>query len=90
MAEEDLGQERTEAPSPRRREEARKQGQIAVSADLNAGLMLLTAAIVLAVAARAIGGGLLDGVRFDLARRYPLDLDARTVQAICVCSVVQT
>jgi flagellar biosynthetic protein FlhB len=83
MAEEDLGQERTEAPSPRRREEARKQGQIAVSADLNAGVMLLTAAIVLAVGARAIGGGLLDGVRFDLARTYPLDLDARTVQAIC-------
>jgi flagellar biosynthetic protein FlhB len=82
MAEEDLGQERTEPPSPRRREEARKQGQIAVSADLNAGLMLLTAAVVLAVGARAIGGGLLDGVRFDLARPCPLDLDARTVQAI--------
>jgi flagellar biosynthetic protein FlhB len=82
MAEENVGQERTEAPSPRRREEARKRGQIAVSGDLNAGLMLLTAAVVLAMAARTIGGGLLEGVRFDLSRPGPLDLDVRTVQAI--------
>jgi flagellar biosynthetic protein FlhB len=82
MAEEDLGQERTEAPTPRWREEARKQGQIAVSADLNAGVMLLVAAIVLAVGARAIGGGLLDGVRFDLARPYTFDLDTRAVQGV--------
>jgi len=82
MAEEDLGQERTEAPSPRRREEARKQGQIAVRADLNAGVMLLVAAITLAITARVIGGGLLDGVRFDLARPYTFNIDIREVQAI--------
>jgi flagellar biosynthetic protein FlhB len=79
---EDVGQERTEAPTPRRREEARKQGQIAVSGDLNGGLMLLVAAIVLAVGARSIGGGLLEGVRFDLSRRCPFDLDALLVQNI--------
>src|SRR5262245_7632676 len=82
MAEEDVGQERTEAPTPRRREEARRQGQIAVSADLNTGVMLLAAAIVLAVAARAIGGGLLDGVRFDLSRPCPTNIDAGLAQNI--------
>ncbi len=82
MAEEDVGQERTEAPTPRRREEARKQGQIAVSADLNAGAMLLVAAIVFVVAAGSIGGGLLGEVRFDLSRACPFDLDARAAQAI--------
>lgn len=82
MAEEDVGQERTETASPRRREEARKQGQIAVSADLNTGVMLLVTAIVLAVAARAIGGGLLDGVRFDLSRPFPINLDTGLAQSI--------
>ncbi len=82
MAEEDVGQERTEEATPRRREEARRQGQIAVSGDLNAGVMLFVAALVLAMSARAIGGGLLDGVRFDLSRPCPLNLDARLAQNI--------
>jgi flagellar biosynthetic protein FlhB len=82
MANGETGQERTEAPTPRRREEARRQGQIAVSADLNTGTLLLVAAIVLAVGAGAIGGGLLDGVRFDLSRPCPPDLDVRAVQFV--------
>ncbi len=82
MAEEDIGQERTEAPTPRRREEARKAGQIAVSADLNTGLLLLVAALIVTFGAHSLGGGLLEGVRSDLARRCPSDLDLRTVQAI--------
>ena len=71
-------------PKPQRRagEEARKAGQIAVSADLNTGLILLVAALVLMVGAQSIGGGLLAGVRFDLGRTGPLDLDPRSVQAI--------
>lgn len=36
-------QERTEAPTPRRREEARKRGQVAKSLELNAALMLCAA-----------------------------------------------
>lgn len=39
--------ERTEAPSPKKISDARKQGQIARSADLSAGLNLLAAALVL-------------------------------------------
>jgi flagellar biosynthetic protein FlhB len=90
MANGETGQERTEAPTPRRREEARKQGQIAVSADLNTGVLLLVFAIVLAVAARVIGGGLFEGVRFDLSRPCPSDLDPRTVQFVFAGVFVRT
>jgi len=45
-------QERTEAPTPRRRQQAREEGQIAVSRDLTSGLALLA----VTVAARACWG----------------------------------
>ncbi len=80
MAEEDTGQERTETASPRRREEARKRGQIAVSADLNTGVLLLAGALAFWLGGEAIGGGLLAGVKFDLSRAYRLDLDAFEVR----------
>jgi flagellar biosynthetic protein FlhB len=90
MANGETGQERTEAPTPRRREEARRQGQIAVSADLNTGVLLLVAAIVLAMGARAVGVGLLDGVRFDLTRPCPADLDPRAVQFVFAGAFART
>lgn len=46
MAENDF--ERTEAPTPRRRQEARERGQVAKSADLTAALILLGGVICLA------------------------------------------
>src|SRR5262245_42526369 len=46
MAEEN-GQEKTEAPTQRRREEARRQGRVAVSADLNSGVLLLVGVLML-------------------------------------------
>jgi len=39
---EDAGQERTEQATPKRREEARKRGQVARSVEVNSALMLLT------------------------------------------------
>ncbi len=82
MAEEDTGQERTETPSPRRREEARRQGTIAISADLNTGVQLLVAALALSVGARAAAGALLTLVRDPLGRSCPADLDTHQVQLI--------
>lgn len=49
---ETTGQERTEAPTPRRREEARKKGQVPRSPELTSAIGLLVAAPVL-----ALGGG---------------------------------
>ncbi len=55
---EDLG-DKTEAPTPRRREEAREQGQIARSADLTAATLLLCFLLLL----RAFGDGLIKAFR---------------------------
>jgi len=43
----DTAQERTEPATPRRREETRKQGQVARSNDLTAAVALLGALVVL-------------------------------------------
>ncbi|HPQ03624.1 MAG TPA: EscU/YscU/HrcU family type III secretion system export apparatus switch protein, partial [Bacillota bacterium] len=40
-------EDRTEQPTPRRREEARKEGQVARSADLNAALGLIVGLMIL-------------------------------------------
>ncbi len=67
MAEE-FGHSRTEAPTPRRREEAREQGRVVVSMELAAGLLLLAAMGVLWFASRGMGANLLEVVRFGMSR----------------------
>ncbi len=62
----DLGQSKTEAPSPRRREEARQQGRVARSPELSGGLLLLAGVLALWLGSRTFGGTLLDGLRLDL------------------------
>ena len=55
MAEHESGQERTESATPKRREEARKQGQVPRSRDLNsAAVTLLSAAAISIFGYRAI------------------------------------
>jgi flagellar biosynthetic protein FlhB len=60
---EDLGQSRTEAPTPRRREEVRAQGRVVVSMELATGLLLLVAVGVLWFGSRGMGTDLLQTVR---------------------------
>jgi len=50
-----LDQEKTEAPTPRRREEARKEGRIPRSTELTTSFVLLGAALLLNVAGPALG-----------------------------------
>ncbi len=57
MAEEDYG-DRTEDPTPRRREEAREEGRVARSADLTAAVSLLAAVLLL----RFLGPDMLAGL----------------------------
>lgn len=47
MAEEDSGQERTEQPTPKREEDARKKGQIARSRELNTMAVMLVSAMAM-------------------------------------------
>lgn len=74
MAEEDT--EKTEDPTPRRREEAREKGQIAYSTDLTGSVVLLAGVVGLIVLGPRVGGGMLDLFRTDLSILYPGDLTA--------------
>ncbi len=78
MAEE-FDQDRTEAPTPRRRQEAREEGNVARSADLSAAVLL----VGLLVTLYAAGPGMLESWRRtallmmapeELARRDPAEL----------------
>lgn len=61
-------QEKTEAPTPRRREEARAQGQVARSADLNAAVTLLGVLLFLHWWGEGVLGKLLAVMRNSLGR----------------------
>ena len=69
----DFGQ-RTEAATPRRREEAREQGRVAVSADLAAGMLMLAAVGVLWFGSRTVGASLLETVRHGMLRCHVPEL----------------
>lgn len=61
MAEEnENGQERTEEPTPKRRQEAREKGQVPRSRELNTTLIMLAAALGLSVFGGYMGNGLYD------------------------------
>lgn len=70
---EDLGQPRTEAPSPRRREESRQEGQVALSHDASAALLLLAGVGTLWYAGQSVGAALLGALRSGLAFHAPAD-----------------
>lgn len=65
---EDLGQSRTEAPTPRRREEARTQGRVVVSMELASGVLLLAAVGVLWFGSRGMGASMMELVRGGILR----------------------
>jgi len=69
----DFGQ-KTETATPRRREEAREQGRVAISSDLSAGALMLAAVGVLWFASRTIGAGLLESVRQGMLRCHVPEL----------------
>src|SRR5689334_23379535 len=70
------GHDRTEAATPKRREEARQQGQVAVSQELTGGLLVLAGLVGMLLFGRPIGGGLLDLFRTELPRLWHAELDA--------------
>ncbi len=63
----DTAQERTEAPTPRRRAEARRQGQVGRSTDLTAAAVLLASLIVLHTMGERILGRLMEVMRHCLS-----------------------
>jgi len=79
---EDTGQPRTEAPTPRRREEARRQGQVAVSTDLNAGLLLLAGVLLLWWGAGGAAQGFAEAIRGDVLSSAHKKLDADSLPGL--------
>src|SRR5690606_34636925 len=71
MAEESLGQERTERATPRKREKAREEGQVPRSRELNSMALVCAAALGLMALAPWGAGRLMELTRrlFDLASR---------------------
>ncbi|MFN8582718.1 MAG: EscU/YscU/HrcU family type III secretion system export apparatus switch protein [Gemmatimonadaceae bacterium] len=61
-----LDQEKTEAPTPRRREEARREGRVPRSAELTTSFVLLGAAILLNLAGPSLGTQILNLFRYGL------------------------
>ena len=62
------GDNKTEKPTPKRRNEARKKGQVARSTDVNSAAVLLVGFITLAITAPAMWEGTSTIVREGLAR----------------------
>lgn len=75
------GEDRTQAPSARRRQMARERGQVVHSPELTGAAGLLAAAAALAVGGEALAGALLAAVREPLAAAAPLTADAADVVA---------
>lgn len=83
MAEDVDPESKTEDASPRRREEARKQGQIPFSAELVGAAVLLAAVIGLIYFGGDIGRTMFDIVRTDLRELSRPELSPRQVQDLC-------
>ncbi len=79
---EPTGQERTEQPTGRHREEAQRKGQVARSADLSAAIVLLGALGVLALTGGSIMRSALEAVRRGLEGAAMYHLTTSTALAI--------
>jgi flagellar biosynthetic protein FlhB len=64
--------QKTEDPTPKRLEEGRKRGQVALSREINNWIMLLTATILIGFAAGNVMGGLSDHMRLYLERAHDM------------------
>lgn len=75
----DVDQEsKTEDPTPRRREEARRQGQVPFSAELVGSLVLLAGVVGLGYIGPSLWTAMRQVFRYDLATSFRDDLDSAT------------
>jgi flagellar biosynthetic protein FlhB len=73
---------KTEAPTERRREEAREQGQVAHSQDFSGSALLVLAMGILWFSGPEFGQGLLDTVRSSLSNARAIELDGQVVRTL--------
>ena len=75
MAENSQGGEKTEEPTPKRLQDAREEGQIAFSSDVNTALLLLIGLCVLAAYGSWFCRAMADTMRFSIVEALTWDLD---------------
>lgn len=80
----DTAQDRTEAPTPRRRQEARQRGQVARSADLPPAVILLATLLMLDATGTKILGRLLEVTRHCLGAEGLSSVDAAGISRMLV------
>ncbi|MCD6375098.1 MAG: flagellar biosynthesis protein FlhB [Caldisericaceae bacterium] len=75
----DTAQERTEQPTPRRREEAREKGRVAKSTELNSVVVLITGIFSLKLTLEAYGNQLADFLTTIYQDASTLELNTQTI-----------
>ncbi|NMA61629.1 MAG: flagellar biosynthesis protein FlhB [Firmicutes bacterium] len=81
--------EKTEPATPRRREEARKKGQVAKSAEVGTAIMVLTGFLALHILGPYMVGHLKDTVHYFLANLASWEGDSSGLQALFLVALVQ-
>ncbi len=78
MSDDQDPKDKPHAPTPRRKEEAKRKGQVPKSTEMNAAVILLTGTLVVTVGAGLIGRGLLEiyGEAFARSSNFPADAPA--------------
>ncbi len=89
MAEDADPESKTEDPTPRRREEARRQGQVPFSAELVGSIVLLAGVIALGNVGPAVGTAMADVFRTDLATAYRSELTPTDVRDMLTALVLR-
>ena len=90
MAEQPSGGEKTEPATPRRREEVRKKGQVAKSADLNSAIVLLAAMLALYFLMPVLLRMLTDVTRAYLESAATMRIDVTIAQGLLMKVMLQT
>lgn len=75
---------KTEAPSPRRREKAREEGDVAVSSELGSGLILLAGTLLFFLMGKSMGLSLMTGLQQDLTRLYYREMPLEQAESLLV------
>ncbi|MGA9121579.1 MAG: flagellar biosynthesis protein FlhB [Bacteroidota bacterium] len=83
MAEESF-QEKTEPATPKRREDARKKGQVAKSMDMNSAFVLMAGLLLLFVSGQLMMDGLTGALRDYLGTAGKFNADVSSVQQVMV------
>lgn len=80
-------EDRTEAATPHRREEARKEGRVAKSVDASSGVVLLATLMILKAAGPYMLNGMTESMRYSLSHLHNQELTIKTLSSLSLTSM---